>query len=96
MTKYAKFISVDCAAGAPTTKDGQPYTEEMALADGFLPLETLPVEEGLQNPTPRYKVENGKIIEYYVEGEIIEEQQVRYEEEGDMQRLIDATPTSIN
>jgi len=71
--KFAKFISEECAAGAPDTKDGQPYTEEMARADGFLPLIVEKVDDSIQNRKAMYKIENNTIIEYYVEDDTIKE-----------------------
>ena len=65
--KFAKFISEDCAAGAPDTKDGQIYTEEMARADGFLPLIVEKADTSIKKLRAKYKIENDTIIEYYVE-----------------------------
>lgn len=65
--KFAKFISEDCAAGAPDTKDGQLYTEEMARADGFLPLVVEEADPSIENRKAKYRIENNTIIEYYVE-----------------------------
>lgn len=90
MTKYAKIIDETCAAGAPDTKDGKPYTDEMAIADGYLPLVVMEPDKELKNPTVRYRVQDGKVIEYYIEGELSEEEIERN------QRMIDQESSSMN
>ena len=90
MTKYAKIIDETCAAGAPDTKDGKPYTEEMAIADGYLPLVVMEPDKELKNPTVRYRIQDGKVIEYYIEGELSEEEIERN------QRMIDQESSSMN
>ena len=90
MTKYAKIIDETCAAGAPDTKDGKPYTDEMAIADGYLPLVVMEPDKSLKNPTVRYRVQDGKVIEYYIEGELSEEEIERN------QRMIDQESSSMN
>ena len=67
--QFAKFISKDCAAGAPDLKNGEPYTEEMARADGFLPLVTVNSAEDFIRPKVQYKIENDTVIEYYIEND---------------------------
>ena len=91
MTKYAKIIDETCAAGAPDMKDGKPYTAEMAIADGYLPLVEMEPDKELKNPTVRYRVQDGKVIEYYIEGEITEE-----EKRERNQRMIEQTSSSMN
>lgn len=90
MSKYAKIIDETCAAGAPDTKDGKPYTDEMAIADGYLPLVVMEPDKELKNPTVRYRVQDGKVIEYYIEGELSEEEIERN------QRMIDQESSSMN
>ena len=90
MTKYAKIIDETCAAGAPDTKDGKPYTDEIAIADGYLPLVVMEPDKSLKNPVVRYKLQDGKVIEYYIEGELSEEEIERN------QRMIDQESSSMN
>ena len=90
MTKYAKIIDETCAAGAPDTKDGKPYTDEMAIADGYLPLVVMESDKNLKNPVVRYKLQDGKVIEYYIEGELSEEK-IEHNE-----RMIDQESSSMN
>lgn len=74
MTKFAKFISKDCAAGAPDFKNGQAYTEEMAKADGFLPIIEGECPNNIKRPKIQYKIENDTIISYYIESPEDEEE----------------------
>ena len=90
MTKYAKIIDETCAAAAPDTKDGKPYTDEMAIADGYLPLVVMESDKNLKNPVVRYKLQDGKVIEYYIEGELSEEK-IEHNE-----RMIDQESSSMN
>lgn len=88
MIKYAKYIDETCAGGAPSTKNGKPYTKEMAIADGYLPITSLKPDKGLKHPVARYKIEDGKIIEYYIEGKV--------EEQNQNNHLIDGGNSTLN
>lgn len=83
--QFAKFISKDCAAGAPDLKDGKPYTEEMARADGFLPLVTTNNMQDFIRPKVQYKIKNDTIIEYYIENEDPETDPLDNESPEDLQ-----------
>lgn len=84
--KFAKFISEDCAAGAPDTKDGKPYTEEMARADGFLPLVVEEADKSIKRRKSKYRLENDTVVEYYVEDD-------RPEEKSDMEIFNENIPS---
>lgn len=73
MTKFVKFLSKDCAAGAPSIKNGEIFTEEMARAEGYLPLEQEPLDKNLIFPVVQYRLEKDKVVEYYIEGKIDDE-----------------------
>ena len=63
MIKYAKIIDETCAAGAPDTKDGKPYTDEIDYfytcynKQGYL----IPISEvGIRSKTLRFSSDQSK------------------------------------
>ncbi len=67
---YAKFIS-DSKIELPPKNRGNIFNynqnTEIMEKDGYRPLVSAPIPEGMIQPVKRYRPEAGKIVEYYIE-----------------------------
>lgn len=71
---YAKYINETAVLFPPYEKDGvinynSDTNSEQLFRDGYLPFIDSDDSGALKNPQKRYKIENNKIIAYFVEGE---------------------------